>query len=791
MTDRRSKKLRDARVRARAARRGRVAPGRAAGFLEPPLDPLWALREENYEPALEHEVESRFAISNGLIGVRASLEQPARGSRPRTYVAGFFGQRGAGPRALLPGPDWSRFRISLDGDPVTLESGRTLTHSRTVDLRRGLLLTHWAQRLPSGHTVELRTLRLASLASRYLGLQLAEIRVQGEAAVTLNTDMDAPSPGAVEVSRDGMRVRVWRTKDGRHSLAIASKSEVRIGRRSLRERDSLQGGRRQAWSWDAHSIEPATFVRTIAVARDGTKVSEVKKGALASIGEARRAGPSRLVAAHTAAWGERWDSSDVVIAGDAGAQRALRFALYHLNSAANPEDSLTSIGARALTGDAYLGHVFWDTDIFLLPFYIFTWPAAARSLLMYRYNTLPAARAKAAVLGYRGALYAWESADTGEETTPSYAAGPHGEIIPIRSGTQEQHISADVAYAVWRYWQATHDIDFLLEAGAEILMETARFWASRAKLKPDGRYHIRGVIGPDEYHEEIDDNAYTNVMAQRNLQHAHEAVHLLERRWPQRCAALRRKLRLRAGELDQWADIARGLVVLQDPDSGLIEQFAGFFQCQPVDLSAYEPREAPMDVLLGRDQLQRSQVIKQGDVVMLLALLWERFSPQARKKNFAYYEPRCGHGSSLSPPIHALVAARLGDPARALRYFRETAAIDLDDSMGNAAGGIHIGALGGLWQATVFGFAGVSLMNDGIAFEPHLPQQWDTLSFPLQWRGRRLRAVIERKPLTVRVTLERGRPLVVRVGDQRHRIARGETWSYQRRPDDKGWAAAR
>ena len=359
-------------------------------------------------------------------------------------------------------------------------------------------------------------------------------------------------------------------------------------------------------------------------------------------------------------------------------------------------------------------------------------------------------------------------------------------MVPIRSGADEQHISADVAYAVWQYWDATRDSAFLLNAGAEILLETARFWASRGTLEADGRYHIRAVIGPDEYHEGVDDNAYTNMMAQWNLERGQEIAGLLRLRWPRRWAALQRRLRIGTKELMRWGDVAARLALVQDPATGLLEQFAGFFQLEPVDLAAYEPRGAPMDVLLGPERVQQSQVIKQADVIMLLALLLDRFPAQARETNFRYYESRCGHGSSLSPSIHALVAARLGDTALAARYFRETAAIDLDDTMGNAAGGVHIGALGGLWQAAVFGFAGLALGQDGIAFDPHLPDDWDELSFPLQWRGRSLRVGIRCEPLTVEVALASGKPLTLRVGDRQHRLVSGETWVCRSAPGG-GW----
>ena len=274
------------------------------------------------------------------------------------------------------------------------------------------------------------------------------------------------------------------------------------------------------------------FERTVAVARSDTDGLNPGSGARDKLDVARHLGWRGVLAEHEAAWASRWQCSDVEVEGDTAAQQALRFAIYHLNSAANPADERVSIGARALTGDDYHGHVFWDTEIFLLPFYILTWPEAARALLMYRFRTLDAARAKSARMGWRGALYAWESADTGAETTPERVIGPDRQVIDILCGRQEQHISADVAYAVWQYWQATGDEEFLRDAGAEILLETGRFWASRAQLEADGYRHIRGVIGPDEYHEHVDDNAYTNVMARWNIRRALDVAALLRERWP-------------------------------------------------------------------------------------------------------------------------------------------------------------------------------------------------------------------------------------------------------------------
>jgi kojibiose phosphorylase len=220
-----------------------------------------------------------------------------------------------------------------------------------------------------------------------------------------------------------------------------------------------------------------------------------------------------------------------------------------------------------------------------------------------------------------------------------------------------------------------------------------------------------------------------------------------------------------SNELDSWAEAASHMYDGLDQQTGLHEQFAGFLQLEPVDLARYEPRNAPMDVLLGRERTERSQVIKQADVVMLMALLWERFTPEVRETNYRYYEPLCGHGSSLSPAVHSLVAARLGDVAVATQYLRETWSIDLGDAMGNTAGGVHMGALGGLWQAVVLGFGGMSLSGDGLRFDPHLPVNWDSLSFAVRHRGRTVRATVRREPSEFTARLEDGGlPIPITVG---------------------------
>jgi kojibiose phosphorylase len=678
-------------------------------------DPEWIIEETSFTPAREHEMESLFTVGNGFVGTRGSLSEGDGLSSPATFVAGVFDTVGDTIPGLVTAPDWTHMALKVEGRPVRLDVGQLLEHRRILDLRQAILWREWRQEDPAGRVTHMVGLRLASAADRHLLIQSARFRPENYSSeVTLDTAIRGPL--------------LQRTSTG---TTIAMASTTRLGRGDA---VSTAAGDADPPVMTVEAGEVYAIDRFVAI-HTSRRPGDPEALARDHVEQAVRRNIAEHVEDHRQAWLERWARSDIRIEGDPAAQQAARFAIYHLISAANPEDERASIGARALTGHAYRGHVFWDTEIFMLPFFILTWPAAARSLLMYRSHTLPAARARAAAAGWRGALYAWESTDTGEDVTPSVVVHPGGKVERVLTGEQEQHISADVAYAVWSYWTATRDESFLLEAGAEIILETARFWASRVERGDDGLHHICGVIGPDEYHETVDDNAFTNVMARWNLTTGAEVAALLAERWPDRWRALTADIGLTADEPLTWAATADSLYTGFDEATGLIEQFRGYFDLEDIDLAALEPRSAPIDVVLGRERVQRSQLIKQADVVMLLHLFPDAWPPEVQAANFRYYEPRCGHGSSLSPAIHALVAARLGDTELAARYFRQAATIDLADNMGNAAGGVHAAALGGLWQALVFGFGGLHLTEDGPRTRPHLPPGWSALSMEITWRG--------------------------------------------------------
>ncbi len=671
---------------------------------------------------------------------------------------------------------------------MSLEAGRVLEHRRILDLRQGLLWREWRQQDPSGRVTRLTYLHLASLADPHVLVQSVTVTAENYAgSISLAARLGPSDITGTDITLVVADPTAMLVRASEIEVAIASASELR--RLAVSSTPSHEGGSKSnedRWSWEASLGETVRLDRAVTVftSRD---VVDPAKAAADRLTTTRARGFPAVVQAHVDAWLRKWKAAEVRIVGDEEAQRALRFATYHLIGQANPADEHVSIGARGLTGEAYRGHVFWDTEIYMLPFYVFTDPPAARALLMYRYHTLDAARRKARAHGYRGALYAWESADTGDEATPRTVVMPDGRVVTILTGEREHHISADIGYAVWQYWRVTGDDAFMLAAGAEILVETARFWASRAQVERNGRAHIREVIGPDEYHEMVDDNAYTNTMAIFNLEHAADTVAILQRERIADWQLLSARLSLTENEAQSWRTLAGVLVTGFDPATKLFEQFAGYFRLEEVDVVTQRGGAMPIDACLGPERTRRSKAIKQADVVALSALLWDEWPFAVHEVNFRYYEPRTAHGSSLSPAFHALVAARLGNQALAQTYFRQAAEIDLVN-MGNAAGGVHMGALGGLWQAAVFGAAGLRAREDGIAVDPHLLPGWDEMAFPVQWRGRSIRLRLVAEPRSIEVEVESGDELTVAVPEGPACLARPGR-RYVLRHDRSGWGA--
>ncbi|MBC7544953.1 MAG: glycoside hydrolase family 65 protein, partial [Candidatus Sericytochromatia bacterium] len=702
----------------------------------PTLDATWTVTALGFDPLVEHEVEARLAIANGYLGCRSALAESDNGARPASFVAGIFAAGVSGLPELVVCQDWRKLSLLVAGEPMSLMDGDVLLHQRTLDLRRGVLHRVWRHRSAAGRITRLHEVRWASLADRHCLIQRLFVRPENYVgSLVIVTGLDG-------------QVRNLSGSDHLRSVAVGAQPATSLTMSALGGSPVIAFATARGPEVTIETGPEFVCERIPAEVALGCGYEHQRQvvvyasrdtpgpesAALASVTMPTAACALEAEQAHVGAWASLWREADIRIEGDPTAQQAIRFALYHLFAAANPEDERLSIGARALSGEGYLGHVFWDTEIYVVPVFQHTHPAMARALLMYRYHTLPAARERARSMGYRGALHAWESADTGADITPSQVIGPLGNVIPILTGLMEHHIAADVAFAVWQYWTATGEDAFMQQAGTEIMVEVARFWASRALPGDDGQSHIRHVIGPDEYHVDVDDNAYTNVMAQWVLRRAAEVVRTAAQAWPATWLAIAAQLGWQADEPDQWLAAANTLVTGLDPATGLLEQFAGYFQLTPIELPPLDQRIGPADMLLGPDVVAGSQVIKQADVVMLLHVLWDHFAADARAANFAFYEPRTAHDSTLSPGIYGALAARLGDVDKAKRYFDLTADIDLGSEAHSTADGVHVAALASLWHLIVFGFAGWRLSQNGLALDPRLPPAWAELEVPFRYR---------------------------------------------------------
>ncbi len=766
----------------------------------PADDPASVLVETGFDHLREREVESLLAVGNGYLGSRGSLAEQVRSSAAATLLAGLYDKTSEESiEELTVAPDWFFTRITVGGEHLYVSRKSLLEQRRILDMRKGVLYREWRHRGRHNRVTLIRFTSFAPLADPHGLVQQitlwpenyrADIRVRTGLKICGNC---VPALEIVEkdAGDGGAFIRAQTVYTGismaQHQLSAPGAGLIEPAHAS----QSDDSGVFDRWSWRAAAgqtvrIEKYVSVYTSRESADPAAEAGPHAGLLA------RRGFSRLLLDQAQAWRERLAVAAISV-DDPGSQQWLNFVCYHLISAGNPHDERISISARALTGSIYKGHIFWDAEMFILPFFIFTHPPTARNMIMYRFHTLAAARENAIRKGYAGALFSWEATATGADMTPAAVLDARGEVAPVLSGKLEHHISAAVAWGAWSYWNASGDDSFMAGAGAELIIETARFWASRVTAG-DGSFHILGVEGPDEYHDEgVDDNFYTNAMARWNLRRAAEAVEWMKTERPQEWLLLAGKIGFDDGEPPRWLKVAAGMYLgsalggaagggapaasaaavtgafaggrektgraptdagarpyapptTEEKTGGVIEQFDGYFNLEDIDLERLEPRSAPVDVLLGHERIVASLLVKQADVVMALYLLEEELDPAVIKNSFAYYEPRTCHGSSLSPAIHGLVAARLGLMEIAWKYFRLGAEIDL--THGNATGGIHVAALGGLWQQVVMGLAGVRISAEGIYISPRLPAEWGRLGFNLLWRGMRLKFDVRREDKT-------------------------------------------
>ena len=695
----------------------------------------WRIVSDGYSQVGEASQDTLFALVNGYMGARGCSDEPSPGSSPGAYVAGLYDGGTDGAEDLVVIPDWTTAEILVDGRPFTPWEWQIRSHVRTLDLAAMRLERELVCEDPDGRVLRLWSERVLNLAQPHLaGVMLRLTLEEGPSAnvavrAGIRADGKAGPLPQVEVTAaghaDGVDLLHTRTPAARVAVDVAqvvlASTEAGEVATTHTADESFSGSALEALLDPQDTL---TVERHVAVFTERDQPLPAPAAAELARSSAA-AGWDALLADHSTAWSTAWARCDAAIEGDPEAQMGVRFAIAHLVAAAPPAASRASIGAKGLTGTGYKGHVFWDTDVFLQPFYSLTMPQVARRLLDYRLATLPAARRHAQDAGLGGAWFGWESAATGEDVTPDFVVGPGGRHLAVLTGKQEIHVVADIAWAVDSYVRASGDEEYLAGGGGEMIVEAARFFATRGVETPRG-YEIHHVIGPDELHEDVDNSAFTNTMAAWTLRRAAALVD----------TGVQPAL---DGESRRWLELADSLLILRTPE-GLIEQHEGFLELPtdgrgPVDQS---------ELAWQRDRMEWRDV-KQADVVMLTALLEPLFTPEERIAHFRLYEPLTKHLSSLSEAIHSWVARRVRLDAPAGEYLARAIGIDLHDSRGNRVEGIHMATQGGIWQAVVLGCGGVRAQDGVLHLDPHIPPHWTSLRFSITHHG---------TPLTVTITAD-------------------------------------
>ena len=708
----------------------------------------WEIVERDYEPDQLVTSGSNFMIGNGYLGYRGTFAEWQADRYVACIVSDTYDAAEGNWRELCNVPNGLFTRLHVDGEALSMSGARTRYYRRSLDLRCGLYRRSQTWMSGQGATVKLDVEKFASYANLHLILMRYCFHVDQPARVELLTGID----GHVW-SINGEHFRRYtpfiqdeliaiETITGEAGIQIDVVEGLNLLGPQPHNSEIMQGERRimRRYTFFLDAGEAVTLEKAVGI-YTSNDVAAPREQATSDVQAALTSGHDALKEAHQEKWDAIWRVSDVQIEGHLEDQTIARFNLYH-NIVATPMHADLPIGARGLSCQVYQGAAFWDQEIFNLPMFLYTQPDVARSILKYRYDTLDGARGKAKRLGYYGAFYAWTSGKTGEELFPDYFFTNvlSGRKVRNHFNDWQIHISPDIVYALWRYDAATGDWDFVVEYGAEIAFEVAQFLVSHVYFKKDkGRYEFIRLLGPDEYHENVDNNAFTNYQAQFVLEKAAIIYERMRESAPDALAALFARLNLDETDVENWRDIAaRVYLPRPDPETRLIEQFDGYF-----DLEDARPDELRERLLHPEEYwgwpngvAVETQVLKQADVLQLFAL-HDRFPVEVLRANYDYYEPRTEHGSSLSPSVHALVASKAGYPEAAYDYFKKGATIDLYNasnkvmSGGSFLGGIHTAACGGTWLMLIKGFAGFEIDDLGVSFQPALPKQWKSLTFKL------------------------------------------------------------
>lgn len=765
----------------------------------------WLISENRFDPIQIVTTGSNFMTGNGYLGYRGTFPEWESDQYVGCIVSDTYDNADGKWKELCTVPNALYTAGEIDTHKVhpTNTTGEVSNYRLSLNYRYGRTSGSYTWTIPGGagntakQKLEVSFERFSSYSSLHLVAQRIKIHPRQNGPLTLCTGADG---------------RVWSLNGDHFTECIPFNDENVIGFRCSTAETALpvvvaQGIRLYGASAEETVIEQTSgeqeprimrrlqlelqageeiVIEQMMTVYSGNDTADpytaAKNLALTSVenGFDREAGQSARV------WDSLWNRYSIKVESSDDTQALLNYNLYHNIISTPAHTNHLPIGARGLSCQAYQGAAFWDQEIFNLPMYLYTYPDVAKNLLIYRYKTLDGARRKAQRLGYEGAYYAWISGDTGDELCPDYFFKDvlTGRKIRNHFNDWQIHISPDISYTIWQYYRATGDWEFIKSYGAEMLFEIANFLVSHAYFKKDkNRYEIIRVLGPDEYHENADNNAFTNLQAKWALGAALNVFDRLKSEDPAALEQIGTRSRLDSARIELWREMQR-LMYIPSPDTEdrLIEQFDGYFDLEDITPNELAERLKDPNEYWGWPTgiAYETQVIKQADVVQLFCLHPDLYDRETMRTNYSYYEKRTHHRSSLSPAVHSIVAARIGFPDQAYHYFQKSLTIDLYStnppaSGGTFIGGIHTAACGIAWQMVVFGFAGIEVGEDGLHCDPHIPQEWNSTQFSLQYHGQDCIFTITPETVKVNAALSNAAPVDLKIRDTRYRIAPGQS----------------
>jgi alpha,alpha-trehalose phosphorylase len=735
----------------------------------------WNVIEKGFHPEFLAQLETMLALGNGYLGMRGCPEEGGPSAENSTLINGFYETRpivypedafgfAKTGQTIFSVTDSKIIKLFVDDEPFWLPNANLLSYDRRLNMKSGTLDREILWETPAGKQVLITSRRLVSFANRHVAAVSYQVTLLNAAAsLVISSEMAAHAPVARTNSEDPRQARVFAgrvlhprssyAKDRRIVLCHAtekSRLTLTCAADHLLE-TSCQHAHKVAYTEDfgqvAFTVEarpgcPIHLTKFMVYHTSQTAPAEELCGrAEWTMDRVVNQGFQQLLTSQAQYMDDFWRRSDVRVRdireertkrSTVEIQQAIRFNLFHiLQASARAEDA--GVPAKGLTGRAYEGHYFWDTEIYLLPFLTYTSPRIAKNLLTFRYKMLPQARAHARQLGHRGAMFPWRTI-SGEEASAYYAAG-----------TAQYHINADIMYALRKYVQATGDEAFLRDCGAEMLVETARLWLDLGFYadEKEGRFCINSVTGPDEYNTVVNNNAYTNLMARENLRYAAQTIESMRATKPDAYNALAHKTDLQPPEVEAWMRAADSMYVPYDKKLKIVPQDDSFLDREPWDFKNTPSDHYPLLLFYHPLNIYRKQVIKQADVVLAMFLLGDAFSPDAKKRNFEFYDPLTTGDSSLSSCVEAIIAAQIGDMEKAIRYGMAALLMDLADVGGNVKDGCHIASMGGTWMMLAYGLGGMRDDDGTLSFWPRrAPEDNAILRFPLTYRGQMLEVEI-------------------------------------------------